>query len=80
MKLKLFSTLFILLLFSLCFTLFAGFASCAIDFIFGISIGYVVLGISVLVSASIFVLMILIVVISIIIDCIKCFIDDHSRR
>lgn len=68
--------LFVLLLFSLGFTLFAGLAACAIDFLFGMSVGYVILGVGALVSASIFGLMILIAVISIIIY----YIDDHLRR
>ena len=75
-----FELLFVLLLFSLGFTLFAGLASCAIDFIFGTPVGYVLLGVGALVSASIFGLILLIAVIQIIIDYIKQFIDDHLRR
>ena len=74
-----FEFLFILLLFSLVFMLFAGLGACGIDLIFGVSIAHVVLGIGALVSASIFGLILMIAVIKIIIDYIKSFIDDHLR-
>lgn len=72
--------LFILLLLSLGFTLSAGFLCCAIDFLFGISITHVVMGFGTLLSGSILGLILMIVVITLIIDWIECFIDEHKNK
>lgn len=63
-----FEFLFVLLLFSLGFMPFAGLIACGLYLIFRISIGFVVLGIGALISASILGLILLIAAIELIID------------
>ena len=72
--------LFILLLFSIGFTLSAGLLCCAIDFLFGISITYVVMGFGALISGSILGLILMIAAITCIIDWIECFISEHKNK
>ena len=72
--------LFILLLFSLGFTLSAGLLCCAIDFIFGTSIAHVMLGFGALLSGAILELILVIVAITLIIDLIECFISEHKNK
>ena len=72
--------LFILLLFSIGFTLSAGLLCCAIDFIFGISITHVVMGVEALLIGSILGLILIIVAISIIVDCNENFISEHKNK
>lgn len=72
--------LFILLLFSLGFTLSAGLLCFAIDFFFGTYITHIVMGLGALLCGSILGLILMIVAIIIIIDWIECFISKHKNK
>lgn len=74
-----FEFLFILLLFFIGFTIFAIFMACGTYFLFGISIGYTVLGIGALLCASVFGLILLIAAIQIIVYYIREFKENHKK-